>query len=122
MATVKATLLDGLTIGEKKHTAAELREYTAGDLIDAVDAGEKLVPMPDGPALVVSPSRVDLELLCRQIVRIGEHKGPLSLSELRRLSGRDLAALQSVAKQLDAGASISASAQRGRVDGSEGER
>lgn len=118
MASINVTLINGLTIGDKTHTEAELREFTAGDMIDACDAAEKVVPSENGPILVASPSRVDMELLCRQIVRIGDHKGPLSLAELRRLSGTDLAALQAAAACLESGAAAAAQ-QRGRLAGSQ---
>jgi phage FluMu protein gp41 len=62
---------------------------------------------------------MDMELLCRQIVKIGEHPGPLSIAEIRKLSGTDLALLQGAASALDAGAS-KALAKRGRHDGSQG--
>jgi phage FluMu protein gp41 len=118
MARNTITLIDGITIGDTVHTEAELREYTAGDIIDACDAAEKLVPGENGPMLVASPSRVDAELLCRQIVRLGSHKGPLTLAELRRLSGRDLALLQGAASALDSGG-MQAAQQRGRSSGSQ---
>jgi phage FluMu protein gp41 len=112
-------LTDGLTIGDKQHTRVELKEYSAGDLMDACDAAEKMVYTEAGPVLVASPTRMDMELLCRQIVKIGEHDGPLSIMEIRKLSGGDLAKLQIAAALLDAGAS-KASTMRGRPDGSQG--
>lgn len=118
MATVTITLPDGLTIGEQTFTEAEIREYSAGDMLDACDAAERVVPGPAGPVLAASPSRTDAELLCRQVVRIGEHQGPLTIGELRRLSGRDLAALQAAAASLDAGAARAAD-ERGRMAGSQ---
>ncbi|BBO75194.1 hypothetical protein DSCW_26110 [Desulfosarcina widdelii] len=118
MATISVPLKDGLKIGNAVHKDAELREYTAGDMIDACAAAEKVVATPAGPALVASPTMTDMELLCRQIVRIGDHKGPLALAEMRNLSGRDLAALQGAAEALDSGADQAAD-QRGRVAGSQ---
>ncbi|MBA3027439.1 MAG: hypothetical protein FP814_09810 [Desulfobacterium sp.] len=120
MAQTTIDLKDGLIIGDKKHTLAEIKEYTAGDLLDACDAAEKIVYTVDAaPILVSSPTRMDMELLCRQIVRIGEHPGPLSMNEMRKLSGTDLALLQGAAAALDAGAS-KAIAKRGRHGGSQG--
>ena len=119
MATITRELQDGLTIGDKKHTRAEIREYTAGDLIDASSAAERVVYTDAGPVFVTSPTLMDMELMTRQVVRIGEHKGPLSIAELRKLSGRDLMTLQMMVKALDSGAANEV-ASRGRSDGSQG--
>ena len=110
---------DGLTIGKKPHKDAELKDYSAGDVIDACVAAEKVVHTDTGPVLVASPTLMDMELLCRQVVRIGDHDGPLSMVELGRLTGRDLTALQTAAKSLDLGAAAVAQ-QRGRNPGSQG--
>jgi len=119
MGTTIIQLKDGLTIGDENHTEAEIREYTAGDLIDACSAAEKVVYTENGPIMVASPTMMDMGLLARQIVRIGEHKGPLTMNELRKLSGRDIALLQAASSIMDAGAAKTA-AQRGRSDGSQG--
>mgnify|MGYP001594834049 CR=1 FL=1 len=119
MANLIVQLKDGLTIGDVQHTEAEIREYTAGDLIDACSAAEKVVYTENGPLMIASPTMMDMGLIARQIIRIGEHKGPLSLSELRKLSGEDLTRLQVASSLLDAGAA-KAAAQRGRSDGSQG--
>lgn len=119
MATIDIELKDGLQIGEVIHKTALLREYTAGDLIDACSAAEKVVYTDQGPVIVASPTRTDMELLCRQIVSIGDYQGPLSMTALRHLSGRDLAELQKAAKALDAGAN-DAIQKRGRDNGSQG--
>lgn len=112
------SLNKGLTIGDVTHTVAELKEYTAGDLIDACNAAEKVVYTEAGPVLIASPIVMDMELLCRQIVRVGSHEGPLTMGELRRLSASDLTKLQIAAKSLDAGA-VNMAAIRGRNDGSQ---
>ncbi len=119
MANTTIMLADGLTVGDVAHKLVELKEYTAGDLIDACAAAEKVVYTEQGPALVASPTVTDMELLRRQIVRIGDHKGPLSMAELRRLSGRDLDALRNASGALDHGAALAA-ANRGRLAGSQG--
>lgn len=117
MATLVIDLDDGLTIGGETYKTAEIREYTAGDVIDAALASEKVVQGDDGPVLVSSPTLMDMALLGRQIVRIGEYKGPMDIRDLRKLSGADLAALQRGARDLDVGAARAASA-RGRLSGS----
>lgn len=116
MATIQITLRKGLTIGEETHVEAEIREATAADLIDATEEAEKLVATPDGGfQLVASPTLVGLHCLRRQIVRVGEHPGPLTMGELRRLSAHDLSLLQEKAQLLEA-ASLKEVAERGRGD------
>lgn len=83
-------LTDGLKIGEETHFDAVLREATAGDMIDATEQSEVPVLTPDGYQLLVSNTKVGLFMLCQQIVSIGTHPGPLTLTELRKLSARDL--------------------------------
>lgn len=104
MATVNVTLQTGLTIGEAVHVAAEIREATAGDLIDACLESERLVETKDGPQLVQSPTLVGLHTLRRQIVKVGDHPGPLGMPELRKLSSLDLSLLQEKARDLEVAA------------------
>lgn len=101
MATVKCTLKHGLKIGEVTHVEAEIREATGGDLIDATDESEKVVLTPEGYQLLSSPTLVGLNTLRRQIVRVGEYKGPLTIAELKKLSATDLSLLQEKALQLE---------------------
>ena len=101
MATVKVPLNTGLTIGDEIHKEAVIREVTAGDLIDATDDSEKVVLTADGYALLVSNTLAGLHTLRRQIVSVGSHPGPLTLGELRLLSGKDLNLLQDAAEKLD---------------------
>ena len=106
MAATVVTLIHGLRVGESVLREAELRELTAGDILDAQDSAEKLVQTAAGPQLVASPARVGVELLRRQIVRIGADRdavaGPISLGEIRKLHPDDLELLQRTAAQLDA--------------------
>lgn len=107
------TLRDGLTIGETKHTEAEIREVTAGDLIEATEDGQRLVQTPEGEHILVSSDTlVGLHTLRRQIVRIGSYQGPLSMAELKKLSAWDLSLLHETAKRIDEAAMEAAS--RGR--------
>lgn len=116
MATVHVTLNKGLRVGEEVHVEAEIREASAGDLIDATEESEKLVATPDGGfQLLASPTLVGLNCLRRQIVRVGEHPGPLTLGELRKLSAHDLSLLQEKAQLLET-ASLKEVADRGRGD------
>lgn len=113
MATIKCTLKQGLKIGEETHLEAELREVTAGDLIEATEDSERVVLTPEGYALLVSNTLVGLHTLRRQIVRIGDHPGPLSLGELKKLTGQDLNLLQAKAIELDS-ASIAEVEKQGK--------
>lgn len=113
MATVQVTLNKGLKVGEAVHTLAVLREVTAGDLIDATDESEKLTLTPDGYQLIASPTLVGLNTLRRQVVSIGEHPGPLTIGEIKLLSGKDLNLLQQQAAILD-GATLEAIEAQGK--------
>ena len=115
MATVKVVLNKGLTIGEETHLEAELREASAGDLIDATDESEKLTLTPDGYQLIASPTQVGLNTLRRQVVRLGSYVGPLAMTELKKLSAVDISLLQEGAARLDT-ATMEEVAKRGRVD------
>lgn len=120
MAEVAVPLQRGLQLGEVAQLEAVLREGTAGDMIEAAEESEKLVATPDGFQLVQSPTLVGVNMLRRQIVRIGEIAGPLSLKQLKLLDPADLAELQRAAEKLDAAAVDQASrevARRGRADG-----
>ncbi|MCE8027545.1 hypothetical protein HOP54_02425 [Halomonas daqingensis] len=126
MAKTKITvaLIHGLTIGETLHREVVLREATAGDVLDAQAESERLMMVPnhDGgfePMLVVSPSRVGIEVLRRQIVSVGDISGPIELAVLKRLNPEDLNLLLAKSEQLD-GAAVSqtqdGATQRGRDD------
>jgi len=110
MATVKASLTGGLQVGETVHKEAELRELTAGDLIDSQRASEQLMlaPQPDGsmaPELISSPVTAGLEALARRIIRIGGLEGPFEIEDLKMMKkAEDLAILQDAAERLDAAA------------------
>lgn len=107
MATITAHLVGGLQIGETNHTEAELKELSAKDLIESQQSAEKvvLVPQADGsaiPELVSSPVTAGLEALARQIVRIGDHQGPMEIADLKKLkSAEDIGILQQAAQQLE---------------------
>lgn len=118
------TLIHGLKIGETECKDVVLREASAGDVLDAQEAAERLmmVPNSDGgfePMLVVSPSRVGVEVLRRQIVSIGDLSGPLDLKLMHRLHPEDLNRLLAKSEQLD-GAAVAqtqeGATQRGRGD------
>lgn len=122
---VTITLIHGLAIGEDTHKEVVLREPTAGDILDAQEASERLmmVPTPEGgqePMLISSPSRSSMEVLRRQIVSIGDISGPLDEKLLRKLDPEDLDMLLAVTGNFDAGGSNQVQkevVQRGRDEG-----
>lgn len=115
MRTVEVLLAQGLTIGDTVETLAVLREMTAADLIEATEESERLFHTADGPCLVASPCMVGMHTLRRQIVSIGEHKGPLTIGELKRLSSPDLSLLQEKAMEMEQ-AALKGVTGRGRLD------
>jgi phage FluMu protein gp41 len=123
MAAVNVPLIHGLKIGEVVHLDAIIREATSGDIIDAMEESEKLVLLPgcdtQVPALVHSQTMVGIHTLRRQIVSIGDYKGPLSLGEIKRLHPTDLDRLQKKAEELEA-AGLSGLIDRGRADRGQG--
>ncbi|MDW7745874.1 phage tail assembly protein [Halomonas sp.] len=119
------TLIHGLRLGDETYKDVVLREATAGDVLDAQEAAERLVfsPAQDGgsePVLVASPSRVGVEVLRRQIVSVGDISGPLELKLLHKLHPEDLNLLLARTEQLDGAAVAQAQSEaesRGRSDG-----
>jgi phage FluMu protein gp41 len=104
MRTIDVTLDQGLTIKETTHKIAVIREATAGDVIEATEESEKVVKTPDGYELLASNTLVGIHVLRRQIVSVGDYKGPLTLSEMKHLSPGDLRLLQVKAEQLESAA------------------
>lgn len=88
------SLKHGLPFGKGEETElqfdVELRQLTAGDLIDAEAASERVVVTAKGPALLSSPSRMGFELLRRSVGRIGKIHGPLPMEMLKTLHQEDI--------------------------------
>lgn len=110
MATVAGKFARGLKLTgsdgtEKTLVDFVLREATSGDVMEGTEESEKAVLTPDGYQLIVSPSRLGLAVLRRQIVSIGDVKGPISIAELKRLSTEDMKILQAAAEELELAAS-----------------
>jgi len=116
MATIVVHLTHGLRVGEDVLFEAEIREATAGDVIEAQEEAEKLMISQGLPVLVPSPTRVGVGLLRRQLARIGDVQGPLALAEIKRLHPDDLQKLQNAAETLDSAAGEALS-ERGRDAG-----
>ncbi len=115
MAKVEVELQKGLLLGEERQTIAVLRDPTVADMLEAAEESERLVRTADGPMLLQSPTLMSAALLCRQIERVGEIKGPLSMETLGMLSVADLDRLQSHADELDA-TLLQEMSDRGRDD------
>ena len=79
----KGKLRRGITIGGIAHKEFEMRECDLGDMLDAE------ADTPVGTALAYT-----VELVCRQLVRIGDHTGPFTVGQLRKLPPDDWETLQ----------------------------
>ncbi|AMK09652.1 phage tail assembly protein [Pseudodesulfovibrio indicus] len=112
-----------VTVGEAECREVVLREATAGDVIEATEEAERVAMTPQGPALLVSPTRLGLGVLRRQVVSFGSLSGPADLAWIKRLSPADLDSIQAEAEAMDAAVSLDVGAalsDRGRTDGSGG--
>ncbi|WP_140918654.1 phage tail assembly protein [Limnobaculum xujianqingii] len=91
------TLIDGLVVGKEDnqvtHKEVVIRELTAGDMMTAQTASERVVETRQGAKLVSSPSQMTYEMMRRAVVSIGPVQGPVSLAELGKLSQRDFGLL-----------------------------
>ena len=104
MAEHEFDLKDGLKIGDKdgvqKHVV--LRELTAGDIIEASQASERVAFTQSGETVLTSsPSLLGVLLLCQQIKRLGDLDGPIPLNVLKRLSADDFTVLQQKSDAFD---------------------
>lgn len=112
-------LIDGLKPVKDLHRTCTIRTATAGDVIDAQTAAERVVHTADGPLLLVSDSKMGWEMTKRQVVCIGSIQGPLEDEDMRALSGRDLNLIGAKIEALDEAAWKAAKEQtkRGRDEG-----
>lgn len=117
MSTATVTLTKGWKVGDTVHTVVELGELTAGDIIDAGTAAERVVFAPGaGWVLVQSPTLAGIEMLARQIRRIGDLADlPVTIDMLRKLDPDDLEDLQDAAAGLSQ-ARVKTTEARGRGD------
>ena len=96
------TLKDGLRVGDTVHKEVEFRDLTAGDILDATEASERIVTTQDGRVVaVVSDARLGMEILRRRISKFGTLPVPISLTEIKQLSEDDIDALQNAVLELD---------------------
>ncbi|MGL4710358.1 MAG: phage tail assembly protein [Aeromonas veronii] len=117
MASVTFSLKDGLPFGkgdemEMQHEVT-LGSLTVGDITKAQEESEKLVPTPEGYALLVSPALVGVNLLRHQIKLLGKIQGPIPMAMMHNLTPGDLDLLNSKADALDA-AALKGVEKRGR--------
>ena len=101
MAEINFKLPKGYKLGNDTLHDVVLRDLDTGDIIQAQLESEKLVTTEKGAELVTSPTLAGANMLRRQIVSIGNVKGPLSLDELQRLHLDDFELIQYKAQQLD---------------------
>ncbi len=95
-------LTDGLRVGDTVHKEVEFKDITAGDILEATEAAERIVTTRNGhAAAVVSDARLGMEILRRRIAKFGTLEMPLSFEELKKVSERDIDALQNAVEELD---------------------
>ncbi len=108
MARIKGQLKHGVKVGKDLLKEFELHSnLTAGQIIAAKEASEKVVPFDEGgrivPMVVESPARLGGLMLCQQIASLGYLAGPLDFSLFEKLHEEDLFILNTYA-DLAAGA------------------
>lgn len=112
-------LVDGLPYGSGDDAQLQydvtFRELSAGDIIDAQLASERVYDTASGPQLIASSSQMGLELLRRQIASVGCIQGPLSLALLKKLSQKDFQRLTVASELKDLALTAKMTSERGRV-------
>ncbi len=105
MSKTQFKLDHGIQTDKTTHFDVELRELTAGDIIEAEEEAEKLVNAGTSTqpqyALVRSDIKASMAILRRQIARIGDIQGPISEYELKKLHPEDLFIIQKHADAMD---------------------
>jgi phage FluMu protein gp41 len=95
MARIKGQLRHGLKVGKEFCKDFELHDHlTAGMIIEAKEAAEKVVPFEMGgrmvPVVVESPAKLGALILCQQVAMIGPLVGPLDYELFATLHQDDL--------------------------------
>lgn len=118
MAILVFDLKHGLKVGKgadaETHYEVELRELTTADVIDSELAAEKVVVVGEKGIAYTSGVIMGLELLRRQVARVGEIDGPLSMKLLRLLHPDDMKMLNDKAEEMDK--ALAGIGNRGRSD------
>lgn len=121
--TMTFQLKTGIPFGSgddvEMQTEVTLRALTTGDIIDAQLEAEKLVFHNGEPVLVNSPAVFGYALIRRQIAKIGKINGPISMAQLRQMTGEDMEILNAFVDASDA-ANAKRVEQRGRLDAAGG--
>ncbi|WP_437889582.1 phage tail assembly protein [Phytobacter sp. V91] len=103
------------TSDETRHTDVTLRELDSRDVVESQLAAERVVIGDNGKAVAYcSEVLMGLELLRRQILKVGEIPGPLSIKQLYSFHPEDLELLSSSASSLDD--MLAETSNRGRRD------
>lgn len=98
--TATGTLKFGLAIDGVAHKTFSMREVTVEDLLDAELETD-----------VTKPLNFSAQLMARQLVKVGEFAGPVTIGMIRRLKPHDWRILRAAQAELDAlGEAESASA------------
>lgn len=125
MAQHEFNLKHGLPYGKGDEAEPQydvlMCEVSPGDLIDARTESQLLVSTPEGYRYVLSPEHVSVNLLRRQIRRIGKIQGPLSISQLKSLQMEDYERLVNEAEKLDSALFAERLSDRGRSDEAPGQ-
>lgn len=87
--TLSFTLPDGLKIGSEVHKEVEIRDITAGDIIEANERSREVFLTPEGPMLMCPTDKIVRSMLCLIITKLGSLKMPLSPAEFNKLSAAD---------------------------------
>ncbi|PIW30925.1 MAG: hypothetical protein COW30_01005 [Rhodospirillales bacterium CG15_BIG_FIL_POST_REV_8_21_14_020_66_15] len=119
MAEVRATLARGFRIGDAVYTTVVLKEATAGDVLDAEIAAERVYATAAGPVVHSSPAVAAFELLARQVDRLigeggEEFEGAVTAKMLRALPRLDLDLLMAESRTLENAAEREVLSERGR--------
>ena len=105
-----------ITVRLSGEREAVIREATAADVLLASEAAEKPIPTTDGGiVLVPSPTLAGFLTLVRQIESLGD-VDTVTPEMIKKLSAKDLNALEQAADQLMNAPSGEATARRGRSD------
>jgi len=86
----KGRLKRGFKIGNAEHFDFEMREYDVGDLMDA-----------EGETHISAVIAFNAQLMVRQLIRIGDFKGPFTSGQLRKLAPVDWRILRAAQTELE---------------------
>lgn len=104
---------DGLKVGETTFYDVTIGKVTTHILQQAKEAAEKVIPTPTGYELVVSPTRLENEMLRRRILKVGNINGPLQPKELSAITDGDMDIILKHMQELDAAEDMDST---GRLD------